>query len=117
MSSSDEPSLRPQAASFLPLNPLDFLDRAGIVYPDKIAVVSGPRTITYGDFRDRAADSPAPSWRPVSRRAARFPFCSRTSRRFEAASLAEADESRPSDHAPCAARRRTNRGALPALPK
>ncbi len=53
--SGDEPSLRPQAASFLPLNPLDFLDRAGIVYPDKIAVVSGPRTIIYGDFRDRAA--------------------------------------------------------------
>jgi len=53
--SGDEPSLRPHAASFLPLNPLDCLDRAGIVYPDKIAVVSGPRTITYGDFRDRAA--------------------------------------------------------------
>ena len=52
---SDDSSLRPRAANFVPLSPLDFLDRAGGVYPDKVAVISGPRTITYGDFRERAA--------------------------------------------------------------
>ena len=53
--SSDDFSLRPRAANFVPLSPLDFLDRAGTVYPDKVGVVSGSRTITYGEFRDRAA--------------------------------------------------------------
>ncbi len=39
--SGDEPSLRPQAASFLPLNPLDFLDRAGIREAYKMHISNG----------------------------------------------------------------------------
>src|SRR5687767_11362233 len=51
----EDGGLAPREANFVPLSPLDFLSRAGDVYPEKVAVVSGNRAITYRAFRDRAA--------------------------------------------------------------
>ena len=47
--------LAPRPANFVPLTPLDFLRRAGDVYPDKTAIVSAGRRTSYADFRARAA--------------------------------------------------------------
>ena len=40
-------------ANFRPLSPLDFLARSAAVYPDKTAVVHGPRRFSYRDFYAR----------------------------------------------------------------
>ena len=41
------------AANFVPLSPVSFLERAADVYPGKVAVIDGERTFTYRQFRDR----------------------------------------------------------------
>ena len=33
-----------------PLTPLRFLERAAAVHPDRIAVIDGPRSLTYGEM-------------------------------------------------------------------
>ena len=36
------------------LNPVDFLERAAYLYPDKVAVAEGPQSYSYGQFAQRA---------------------------------------------------------------
>ena len=45
--------LERNAANYVPLSPLAFLERAADVYPDKIAVVHGELRYTYALFRER----------------------------------------------------------------
>ncbi len=42
------------AANFQPLTPLQFLERAASVYPDRIAIIHGPLRRNYRDFYTRA---------------------------------------------------------------
>ncbi|MGE5145984.1 MAG: acyl-CoA synthetase [Candidatus Eiseniibacteriota bacterium] len=53
MPSIYERDLERVPANFAPLTPLDFLDRAAAVYPDKTAVIHGPRRYTYKEFAER----------------------------------------------------------------
>ena len=53
MPSIYERDLERVPANFAPLTPLDFLDRAAAVYPDKTAVVHGPRRYGYKEFAER----------------------------------------------------------------
>jgi len=46
--------LRPNAVNFAPLTPLSFLPRTAEIHPERVAVVHGPRRITYAEFHDRA---------------------------------------------------------------
>src|SRR4051812_18743823 len=41
------------AANYVPLSPITFLERAADVYPDKVAVVHGDLRYTYAQFRER----------------------------------------------------------------
>jgi fatty-acyl-CoA synthase len=41
------------AANYVPLSPLSFLDRSATVYPQKVAVIHGERRITYAEMRER----------------------------------------------------------------
>ena len=41
------------AANYVPLSPVSFLERAADVYPDKVAVIDGERHFTYRQFRER----------------------------------------------------------------
>src|SRR5258707_4853417 len=41
-------------ANFQPLTPLSFLERAAAVFPQRIAMVHGARSCTYGEFYARA---------------------------------------------------------------
>src|SRR5262245_66685696 len=41
-------------ANFQPLTPLTFLERAAAVFPQRVAIVHGARTWTYGQFYARA---------------------------------------------------------------
>ena len=41
------------AANYVPLTPISFLERAADVYPDKVAVIDGERRFTYREFRER----------------------------------------------------------------
>ena len=50
----DETALDKRAANHVPLTPVDFLRRAGAVYPGKVAVVHGDRRLTYGELWQRA---------------------------------------------------------------
>ena len=45
--------LAPDPANHVPLSPLSFLKRAAKVYPGKLAILHGRRTITYAQFLDR----------------------------------------------------------------
>ncbi|MEE8247615.1 MAG: AMP-binding protein, partial [Alphaproteobacteria bacterium] len=40
-------------ANYAPLTPLSFLERSAAVYPDKTAVIHGPRRFTYAEFAAR----------------------------------------------------------------
>ena len=48
-----EHGLDKRPANFVPLSPLSFLERSAMVYPDKTAVVHGPRRFTYAEFHAR----------------------------------------------------------------
>ena len=54
MPSIYERDLERVPANFAPLTPLDFLDRAAAVYPDKTAVIHGPRRYAYREFAERS---------------------------------------------------------------
>ncbi|MDQ6917286.1 MAG: AMP-binding protein, partial [Pseudomonadota bacterium] len=41
------------AANFVPLSPIQFLERSALVYPDKVAVRHGERAISYREFESR----------------------------------------------------------------
>ena len=41
------------AANFVPLSPISFLERAADVHPGKVAVIDGGRAFTYRQFRER----------------------------------------------------------------
>ena len=41
------------AANYVPLSPLSFLERAALVYGDRVAVVSGDRQFSWGQTRER----------------------------------------------------------------
>lgn len=47
-------TLPPREANFVPLSPLDFLERAAEVYRSKVAIVNGAEEITYAEFFERA---------------------------------------------------------------
>ena len=49
-----EQNLDRNAANSAPLTPLSFLRRAAAVYPDKTAVIHGPRRLTYRDLLERS---------------------------------------------------------------
>ena len=44
----------PRAANLTPLTPIDFLERAADVQPDKIAIVDGDTSHSYAQFRSRS---------------------------------------------------------------
>src|ERR1041385_7305353 len=48
-----EHGLERNAANYVPLTPVAFLDRAADVYPGKVAVIHGERRYTYAQFRER----------------------------------------------------------------
>jgi fatty-acyl-CoA synthase len=48
-----EQDLQRNAANYVPLSPLSFLDRSAIIYPHKIAIVHGDLRITYAQMRSR----------------------------------------------------------------
>ena len=48
-----ETDLDPNAANYVPLSPLSFLDRSATIYPNKIAIVHGDLRITYAQMRNR----------------------------------------------------------------
>eukprot|EP00929_Paragymnodinium_shiwhaense_P016334 TRINITY_DN124620_c0_g1_i1.p1 TRINITY_DN124620_c0_g1~~TRINITY_DN124620_c0_g1_i1.p1 ORF type:complete len:561 (+),score=104.06 TRINITY_DN124620_c0_g1_i1:109-1791(+) len=48
------PELAKGAANFVALTPCQFLQRSGTVHPERIAIVHGPRRITYADFYRRS---------------------------------------------------------------
>ena len=50
----DAPHLAKNAANFAALTPLNFLVRSAEAYPDKIAVIDGPRRFTYREFGERS---------------------------------------------------------------
>ncbi len=50
---ADETGLGKNAANYVPLTPLSFLNRAAQIYPDELAVVYGPHRKTYREYRDR----------------------------------------------------------------
>ena len=41
------------AANYVPLSPVAFLERAADIWPDKVAVIHGDLRYTYGEFRER----------------------------------------------------------------
>jgi fatty-acyl-CoA synthase len=49
----DAPHLARNPANFTALTPLGFLPRAAAIYPDKLAVIDGPRHFTYHEFHER----------------------------------------------------------------
>jgi len=49
----DAPHLARNPANFTALTPLGFLPRAAAVYPDKLAVIDGPRRFTYRELHQR----------------------------------------------------------------
>ena len=49
----DAAHLARNAANFAALTPLNFLARAAAIYPDKVAVIDGPRRFTYREFDGR----------------------------------------------------------------
>jgi fatty-acyl-CoA synthase len=51
--SYDAPHLQRRAANYVPLSPLSFLARAAAIYPDKPAVIHGPRRYSYAEFHER----------------------------------------------------------------
>jgi fatty-acyl-CoA synthase len=53
MASPYETDLPRNAANFQPLTPLSFLARAAGVYPDRTAIIHGPRSWTYREFYAR----------------------------------------------------------------
>ncbi len=50
---SDETGLEKCAANFVPLTPLSHLRRAALIFPDREALVYGPRRLTYAAYHDR----------------------------------------------------------------
>ncbi len=46
--------LGPGPANFSPLTPLRFLSRSAAIYPDRTAIIDGPRRISYREFDARA---------------------------------------------------------------
>ena len=46
--------LDPNAANFVPLSPVGFLERSALIWPDKVAVRHGRLAYTYRDFEARA---------------------------------------------------------------
>ncbi|MBV9827108.1 MAG: acyl-CoA synthetase [Alphaproteobacteria bacterium] len=53
MSLYDAPHLARNAANYTALTPLNYLARAAAIYPDKTAVIDGPRRFTYREFYAR----------------------------------------------------------------
>ena len=56
MARTDNPyerGLDKQPANFVPLSPIGFLERSAMVYPDKTAIVHGPRRTTYAELYAR----------------------------------------------------------------
>ncbi|HEV2039600.1 MAG TPA: AMP-binding protein, partial [Casimicrobiaceae bacterium] len=54
MSPSEQSSgLDRNAANYVPLSPIQFLERSALVYPGKVAVRHGERAITYREFESR----------------------------------------------------------------
>jgi fatty-acyl-CoA synthase len=49
----DAPHLARNPANFTALTPLGFLPRAAAIYPDKLAVIDGPRRLTYRELHER----------------------------------------------------------------
>lgn len=49
-----EEDLEPNPANYAPLSPVSFLHRSALTYPDKVAVIDGPRRYTYRELADRA---------------------------------------------------------------
>ena len=57
MTRTDNPyehGLDKRPANFVPLTPIGFLERSAMVYPDKTAVVHGPRRFTYAQLYERS---------------------------------------------------------------
>ena len=50
---ADETGLEKNAANFVALTPLSFLNRARDVFPDKLAVVYGDHRVTYRQYHER----------------------------------------------------------------
>jgi len=50
---ADETGLKKNAANFVALTPLSFLNRARDVFPDKLAVVYGDHRVTYRQYHER----------------------------------------------------------------
>jgi len=50
---ADEIGLEKNAANFVALTPLSFLNRARDVFPDKLAVVYGDHRVTYRQYHER----------------------------------------------------------------
>ncbi|MCH8809411.1 MAG: AMP-binding protein, partial [Proteobacteria bacterium] len=49
-----EQNLERNQANSAPLTPITFLRRAAAIYPDKTAVIHGPRRFTYRDLHARS---------------------------------------------------------------
>jgi fatty-acyl-CoA synthase len=49
----DAPHLARNPANFTALTPLGFLPRAAAIYPDKLAVIDGPRRFAYRELHQR----------------------------------------------------------------
>ncbi len=52
---ADETGLERRRANFVPLTPLSHLNRAALVFPDREALVYGPRRFTYRDYHARVS--------------------------------------------------------------
>ena len=48
-----ERDLDRRPANYVPLSPVSFLDRAGLAFRDKVAVIDGARRFSYGELQDR----------------------------------------------------------------
>ena len=63
--------LGPGPANFSPLTPLRFLARSAAIYPERPAIIHGPRRISYREFDARArrlasAQHRLPAWRVLT---------------------------------------------------
>ena len=60
-------------ANFAPLTPVTFLTRSAAVHPDHVAVIHGPRRITYRQLEERARRLASAPYIPEGK-TARSPF-------------------------------------------
>ena len=59
-----ETGLDKNAANYVPLSPLSFLERSAYVYPTRLSVVHGTREFTWAQTYERCRRLPVP-WRPA----------------------------------------------------